>query len=216
MGDLLRLEDGEQVPADLLLLQTSNSSGKCNVETQNLDGETNLKSKYAVQGVSIEEPLSSEGLHYVINCDAPTSQVDSFNGTLSLDTGRQLLANSENLLLRGCVLKNTSSVIGLVVFAGQDTKAMLNSLGPRFKRSKMEGRINKDLLWCWIFLFILCLIGAVGCGIWNASYSSRAPFLAVFSPDDINPLLEGFLTFWTFIIILQIIIPISLFFSQRI
>ena len=211
VGDLVWLEDGEQVPADLLILQTSNSSGKCNVETQNLDGETNLKSKYAVQGVSIEEPLSPGGFHCVLNCDAPTSQVDSFHGTLSLDTGRVLTVNLENLLLRGCVLKNTSSVIGLVVFAGQDTKAMLNSLGPRFKRSKMEGRINKDLLWCWIFLFVLCLIGAVGCGFWNSSFSSKAPFLAVLSTDDVNPLKEGFLTFWTFIIILQIIIPISLY-----
>ena len=212
VGDLVQLEDGEQVPADLLLLQTSNSSGKCNVETQNLDGETNLKSKYAVSGVPMAEPFPSEVFHCVLTCDAPTSQVDAFHGSLRLNDGQVAKANVENLLLRGCVLKNTSSIVGLVVFAGRDTKAMLNSLGPRFKRSKMEGRVNKDLLWCWIFLFVLCLTGAVGCGIWNASFiSSKAPFLAVLSSDDINPLTEGFLTFWTFVIILQIIIPISLY-----
>ena len=38
-----------------------------------------------------------------------------------------------------------------------------------------------------------------------------APFLAVIAVSDIDPAMEGFLTFWTFVIILQIIIPISLY-----
>lgn len=43
VGDVLRVENGQPFPADMLLLDTANSGGVCFVETTNLDGETNLK-----------------------------------------------------------------------------------------------------------------------------------------------------------------------------
>jgi phospholipid-translocating ATPase len=39
---------------------------------------------------------------------------------------------------------------------------MLNNGGPRYKRSKLEKKINTEVVWCVIILFILCLIGAIG------------------------------------------------------
>ena len=47
-------------------------------------------------------------------------------------------------------------------FVGHDTKAMLNNSGPRYKRSKLERDINKDVLACVFILFILCIAGGVG------------------------------------------------------
>ena len=35
----------EQIPADMILIKTSDRKGQCFVETKNLDGETNLKIK---------------------------------------------------------------------------------------------------------------------------------------------------------------------------
>ena len=39
---------------------------------------------------------------------------------------------------------------------------MLNSSGPRYKRSKLERDINKDVLACVFILFILCTAGGIG------------------------------------------------------
>lgn len=39
---------------------------------------------------------------------------------------------------------------------------MLNNNGPRYKRSKLERKLNVDVIFCVILLFTMCLIGAVG------------------------------------------------------
>ncbi len=48
------------------------------------------------------------------------------------------------------------------VFSGHETKAMQNNSGPRYKRSKLERRLNMDVLWCVVLLLLMCVIAAVG------------------------------------------------------
>ena len=44
-GDVLRLMDGDPVPADAVLLDSSDPAKTCRVETSSLDGESDLKEK---------------------------------------------------------------------------------------------------------------------------------------------------------------------------
>ncbi|KGL81900.1 putative phospholipid-transporting ATPase VB, partial [Tinamus guttatus] len=120
----------------------------------------------------------------------------------------------ESLLLRGCTIRNTEVAIGIVVYAGHETKAMLNNNGPRYKRSKIERRMNMDIFFCVGLLFAMCLVGAVGHGIWSGTFSEHPPFDV---PDEngnyLSPVVAGLYMFLTMIILLQVLIPISLYVS---
>jgi len=49
VGDVVRVGNKQEIPADLLLLATSEAFGCAYIETSNIDGETNLKVKYCAQ-----------------------------------------------------------------------------------------------------------------------------------------------------------------------
>ncbi|GIX82493.1 probable phospholipid-transporting ATPase VA [Caerostris extrusa] len=110
--------------------------------------------------------------------------------------------------------KNADFVEGIVVYAGHETKAMLNNDGPRYKRSKLEKLMNRDVIFCIVMLILLCLLGALGNGLWLSSFENRSivPFLAGFYTNESSEVYtEAFLIFWTFVIVLQVMIPLSLY-----
>ena len=64
-----------------------------------------------------------------IEAELPNGKLYEFNGKfratggdIDIDFG----LTAENILLRGSVLKGTDHVVGLVVYAGKDTKVMMN------------------------------------------------------------------------------------------
>lgn len=52
VGDFIRLSRNEIIPADMVLLYSSDLDGICYIETASLDGETNLKQRQVVRGYS--------------------------------------------------------------------------------------------------------------------------------------------------------------------
>lgn len=63
VGDFVHLRCNETIPADILLLSSSDPDGLCHIETANLDGETNLKRRRVVRGFS--ELVSGPRVHSV-------------------------------------------------------------------------------------------------------------------------------------------------------
>ena len=63
--------------------------------------------------------------------------------------------------------------------------------------------MNLEVVWCVLILIALCFFGAVGSAVWLGAFTEHAPFLNELSFEALQPGWNGFLTFWTFIIIFQ-------------
>ncbi|XP_067122941.1 phospholipid-transporting ATPase VA isoform X2 [Centruroides vittatus] len=213
VGDIVHLSCNEIIPADILLLRSSDPQGLCYIETANIDGESNLKQRQVIRDLTSQNAnFHPTDFNRIIECDSPNNKIYKFHGCVVSPDGCRIAVTKENLVLRDCVLKNTDFIEGIVLYTGHETKAMLNNGGPRYKRSKLEKLMNKHILGCIGILVVLCLIGAIGYGLWINSYINikQVPFI----PNNYtssSPVAQGAYSIFTFIIILQVIIPLSLY-----
>ncbi|XP_053912052.1 phospholipid-transporting ATPase VA isoform X1 [Cuculus canorus] len=220
VGDFVQLRCNEIIPADILLLSSSDPDGLCHIETANLDGETNLKQRQVVRRfLELDSEFDPLKFTSVIECEKPNNDLSRFRGYIVHKSGKKDGLFKENLLLRGCTVRNTEEVAGIVIYAGHETKALLNNNGPRYKRSKLERQMNADVLWCVLILLIMCLFSAIGHGLWVWQYGEKKkPIFDVPGPDGkyLSPVLASVYLFLTVIIVFQVMIPISLYVSIEI
>uniref|UniRef100_A0A8D0CGE2 Phospholipid-transporting ATPase n=1 Tax=Scleropages formosus TaxID=113540 RepID=A0A8D0CGE2_SCLFO len=217
VGDIIKLENNQFVAADLLLLSSSEPYGLCYVETAELDGETNLKVRQALTvtselGMDMSKLADFDG---EVVCEPPNNKLDRFVGTLYWKDSRYPLDN-EKLLLRGCVLRNTEWCFGMVIFAGPQTKLMQNCGRTAFKRTSIERLMNTLVLWIFGFLLCMGIILAIGNSIWEEKVGKNFRDYLVWEDVLSNSVFSGFLTFWSYIIILNTVVPISLYVSVEV
>uniref|UniRef100_A0A8D3BV50 Phospholipid-transporting ATPase n=1 Tax=Scophthalmus maximus TaxID=52904 RepID=A0A8D3BV50_SCOMX len=216
VGDIIRLENNQFVTADLLLLSSSEPLNLVYVETAELDGETNLKVKQALtvtgeMGDGIDELAGFNG---EVRCEPPNNRLDKFKGTLTLH-GQTYALDNDKVLLRGCTLRNTEWCFGLVIFGGPDTKLMQNSGKTTFKRTSIDHLMNVLVLCIFGFLAFMCTVLAIGNAIWEVREGS---LFTAFLPREpgVDAALSSFLTFWSYVIVLNTVVPISLYVSVEI
>uniref|UniRef100_A0A3Q3X8Y6 Phospholipid-transporting ATPase n=1 Tax=Mola mola TaxID=94237 RepID=A0A3Q3X8Y6_MOLML len=216
VGDIIKLENNQFVTADLLLLSSSEPLNLVYIETAELDGETNLKVRQSLTvagdlGDDIEKLADFNG---EVCCEAPNNRLDRFMGTLSY-AGQKYALDNEKVLLRGCTLRNTEWCFGLVLFGGPDTKLMQNCGRSTFKRTSIDHLMNVLVLCIFGFLALMCTILAIGNYIWEVNEGSE--FIA-FLPrqDGTGAGTSAFLTLWSYVIILNTVVPISLYVSVEI
>ncbi|KAK8940236.1 putative phospholipid-transporting ATPase 9 [Platanthera guangdongensis] len=165
VGDVVMVKKDEFFPADLILLSSSYEEAICYVETTNLDGETNLKLKQALEATSnFHNNSSFQKFKSRIKCEDPNANLYTFVGNMELED-RQHPLSPQQLLLRDSKLRNTDYVYGVVVFTGRDTKVMQNSTEPPSKRSKIERKMDKLIYLLMASLVFIAGIGSVVFGI---------------------------------------------------
>ncbi|PAV85771.1 hypothetical protein WR25_25080 isoform B [Diploscapter pachys] len=225
VGDTIRMVSNQFVAADLLLISTSEPHGICYIETMELDGETNLKTRGAlVDTAEMGDDLDAiSNFNGEVACEPPNNKLDKFQGKLQWQ-GKELPITNENILLRGCILKNTRWCYGVVIFAGKDTKLMMNSGKTKLKRTSLDRFLNILILGIVLFLVAMCLICTILCGVWE--WTTGRDFTIYLPWDSAIPNAQNrgseqvafisFLSFFSYVILLNTLVPISLYVSVEI
>ncbi|CAB4268768.1 unnamed protein product [Prunus armeniaca] len=193
-------------------------------QTINLDGESNLKTRYAKQETLSRLP-EKEKITGLIKCENPNRNIYGFHGFMEID-GKRLSLGPSNIVLRGCELKNTRWVLGVAVYAGRETKVMLNSSGAPSKRSRLETRMNSEIIILSGFLVALCTVVSLCAAVWLRRHNDKLDDILFYRKKDYSEGkvdnykyygwgLEILFTFLMSVIVFQIMIPISLYISME-
>lgn len=229
VGQLLCVENNEELPADIVILATSEEEGRCFIETANLDGETNLKRRVAVAETAksvgwraLNAPVleqrdvcqTATKLQGSVEYEQPNNQLYTFTGRLLLNENvsstTTVPLGPENIMLRGCGVRSCSFVIGLVIFTGSETKLLQNSRAAPSKQSKLYRTANRCMLLIFLSMFVLCLVSAIVAAVWNNSNGGRLWYLPSVQSNDFG---DFIVNFFTFLILYNNFVPISLYVS---
>ena len=227
VGDFVRLYSNEEVPADVLVLSTSDSDGACYIETKNLDGETNLKVRTALHsGRRVKRPRDCEVTEFVLETEPPHANLYAYSGVVRWNQKDLKHPEAEskemaepvginNLLLRGCTLRNTEWILGVVVFTGEETKIMMNSGITPSKRAQIAKDLNWNVMYNFALLFIMCLTAALVEGTTFGRGNESLDFFE-FQTYGGTGAVNGLITFFAALILFQNLVPVSLYITLEI
>lgn len=217
VGSLIKVVNKGEVPADIIVLQTSEPKGVCYVETSQIDGETNLKLKEALgaTATACDSDAQLGALSGDIVYDTPNDRIHHFTGKLrSSPGGAYAPVGAKNMVLRGCTVRNTRWLVGLVVYTGRETKVMKKSGGARSKMSQVEQTMNTCIKIVFAAQAALCIVTDIGLALWNRARAGQFPYLRSDSVERWLPEWLGQL--FTYLLLFNNFIPISLYITVEV
>ncbi|SPP85755.1 probable phospholipid-transporting ATPase IIA isoform X1 [Drosophila guanche] len=167
VGDVIIVEKNERVPADLILLRTSDRSGSVFVRTDQLDGETDWKPRLAVpytQKLSRDSELHSIDASFYV--EKPQNDIHSFIATFCMTDGSEDTGLSvENTLWANTVVA-AGTATGIVIYTGCETRSVMNNSQPRSKVGLLDMEINglTKVLFCAVLGLSLVMMMLKGFG----------------------------------------------------
>ncbi|XP_046677683.1 phospholipid-transporting ATPase ID isoform X2 [Homalodisca vitripennis] len=222
VGDIIRMDNNQFVAADILLLSTSEPNGLCFIETMELDGESNLKCRQCLMetaGLGQDDVKLGEFDGEII-CEPPNNKLNKFQGTL-IWQGTKYPLDNDRVLLRGCVLRNTEWCYGVVLFAGRDSKLMQNSGKTKFKRTTIDKLLNCIIISIVMVLISMCAVCSLACLFWETKTGKKFQIYLPWTsevPSNHVPgaVIISLLVFFSYAIVLNTLVPISLYVSVEI
>ncbi|KAL6774620.1 hypothetical protein ACKKBG_A25695 [Auxenochlorella protothecoides x Auxenochlorella symbiontica] len=249
VGDALVVRDDELFPADMVCLQSQLPDRVCFIRTTNLDGETNLKIRKPIdlKGIQASSVQEAMRLRIRLSAEAPNRNLHRFKGQATilseqfartpLSPGSDKMVWSGNgtaageephvnvpvtmneMLLRGCMLKNSGSILGLVVYTGRESRIQMNAARTPNKVGSFDRFLNLQIGLVIAFQLVLVIFCAAANLVWQNTMGVDRYYLAlnqdvqgIYSSDFVQFLINC-LTFW---ILLSYLVPISLFVTLEI
>ncbi|KAF7929766.1 hypothetical protein BELL_0037g00080 [Botrytis elliptica] len=211
VGDIIKLERDEAVPADILLLHADGPNNIAFIETMALDGETNLKTKSPpvplVKKCSTVEKLVDCRAHVVI--EDPNLDLYNFDGRVTID-GETLPLTTNEIVFRGSILRNTPNAIGMILNTGEECKIRMNAnKNPRTKAPEMQKIANNIVIILVIFVIILALFCTIAYQVWSQNVENNSWYLT-------GAHFKFSYSIVAFIILFNTLIPLSLYVSLEI
>ena len=211
VGDIVRLKRDEPVPADVVLLDSVCANGIAFIETMALDGETSLKAKQSVpilhgSGMNVED-LAKCKAHIVV--EDPNLDLYNFEGRVTANGNTCPLTNME-IIYRGSILRNTPEASAIVVYTGEECKIRMNAnKNPRIKAPTLQKLVNRVVIFIVGIVVFLAIFCTVAHQIWVHTKGNETDYL-------FGARVSLFPLFTSFVIMLNTMIPLSLYVSLEI
>jgi len=162
VGDIIEIQPSQRIPADLVLLYSSEENGTIFIKTDQLDGETDWKlrraPRYTQRFFSTDGNIANLNAH--ITYPPPSDNIYHFEGVFEVDAVADKL--SEPLFLDHTLWANTSitsgKIYGMVIYTGKETRISMNSRAPRSKAGKLDLELNLITKFLFAFTLIIALI----------------------------------------------------------
>ena len=194
VGDLIKIHQNERIPADMVLIYTSDKSKTIFLRTDQLDGETDWKLRKPVQltqEMNDVKRFINDTAHII--ADPPNKEIYKFEGNFVMKVMNS--EKKESLSLEQTMWANTvlasSMAIGVVIYTGNETLAQKNSSQPETKFGALDLEINAISKALFIFMGF-CAVVIVGMNGFE------------------GPLSVNLINIFRFVLLLSSIIPISL------
>lgn len=232
VGHLVYVFEDDQVPCDLVVLKSSDEHGLLHVQTSNLDGETNLKSRHATVHTMHMDEDDIIGMKAIIECAPPNSEIYRFDSRMKIlstkdpidevqvllddndldDSKEYLPLDSNNMILQATTLRNVDWILGVAVYTGNETKIGMNKYPAPSKWAHVDRIVNRTSMGIFVFQIILSITwGLLGVFL-NKEIASHHYYLMY----PVRRPKFSFTIPFRFLLLMSMMIPISLRVSMEI
>lgn len=179
VGQIIQLHTNQRVPADLVVLKSSEHNGETFIRTDQLDGETDWKLRTACSLTQNMPLVSSHDIELEIS--PPEKSISTFWGTIDVgESGHSVPLSIDNTMWANTVVA-AGSIEGIIVYTGKDTRMAMNTSKSRNKVGLLELEVNsisKILCFC---VFLLSFVLVAGHGFGPKWYIDIFRYLILFS-----------------------------------